>query len=371
VMELDSSEFDAVGTNASGALPLGTQASPPPIAPPPNTPPPIPVLPALASSYEVGVSQGLPSIPPPRKPPSALGQVVEPHDDALMPRLPARDRKRAMWAAVGAVLASGAAIAGVIAWKQRGSSAAGVKPSSVASAKVEGDHQGDPKRDQPSTTPTASSVPGASSASGARPGSAAPPAPVTGSGSGATTGTGAGSGATTGTASTTGTPTHADSAPPPPHPSSSSSGPSGSGSEKDTLAIVSTPPGASVFLDGADQGKTPVTLPTGRDKHTLVVVKAGFDLFIKEMSGGGEVQVALKEVTPTGGPAGIKVKCKFADRYYIFVDGAGTGQLCPTERIHVTLGPHTVEIYDLVTEQRTQYPVVVKDTEHSLRVKLD
>ena len=35
------------------------------------------------------------------------------------------------------------------------------------------------------------------------------------------------------------------------------------------------------------------------------------------------------------------------------------------------LGPHTVEVYDLVTEARTQYPVVVKDTEHSLRVKID
>src|SRR5262249_51158578 len=127
----------------------------------------------------------------------------------------------------------------------------------------------------------------------------------------------------------------------------------------------------TVFVDGADQGPTPLTLPMARDKHTIAIVKAGFALYTKDIDGPQHVDAQLQEVTPTGGEAGIKGKGKTNDRYYVFVDGKPTGQVCPTERINVTLGAHTVEVYDLVTEARTQYPVVLKDTEHSLRVKID
>ena len=52
----------------------------------------------------------------------------------------------------------------------------------------------------------------------------------------------------------------------------------------------------------------------------------------------------LEPVTPPNGPAGIKIRCKQKNRYYVFLDGAATGQLCPTERLGVELGEHTAEI---------------------------
>ena len=46
----------------------------------------------------------------------------------------------------------------------------------------------------------------------------------------------------------------------------------------------------------------------------------------------------------------------------MFVDGKPTGQTCPTERIGCEVGPHTVEVYDVVTETRRKWDINVKDT---------
>jgi serine/threonine protein kinase len=305
-MVLDSGDMDAVDPGGVAA----------------GSPPPTPMQLRSASPTINLPPTNPPSFPPPRKTPSALGQVDAP-EIAAEPRARGRVSNRTVWALLGVVMAGGAAVAGVMAWQQWGAAKTTPVKSGSGSAKQ-------------------IVVAKASIDAGA------PRDAITGTGTG------------TGTSTATG----ADAGVPVAPPDKNAGGP-------DTVTIISTPPGASVFLDGAEQGKTPLTIPTARDKHTIVVVKDGFDLFTQDVDARGEVRATLKESTPTGGPAGIKVKCVHKDRYYVIVDGAGTGQLCPTERIHVSLGPHTVEVYDLVTEQRTQYPVVVKDTEHSLRVKLD
>jgi len=140
----------------------------------------------------------------------------------------------------------------------------------------------------------------------------------------------------------------------------------------DTLVIASTPPGARVFLDGADAGATPVKLPGSPDRHTIALLLAGHDLYIAQVDGHGTFQIPLKEVTPANGPAGIKVlRCKDKDRYYVFLDGKPTGQTCPTERIGCEVGPHTVEVYDVVSETRRKWDIVVKDTRLSFRVRVE
>ncbi len=139
----------------------------------------------------------------------------------------------------------------------------------------------------------------------------------------------------------------------------------------DTLAIASTPPGARVFLDGADTGATPIKLPGTPDRHTIALMLPSHELYVAQVDGHGAFQIPLKEVTPTNGPAGIKVmRCK-PDRYYVFVDGKPTGQICPTERIGCEVGAHTVEVYDVVSETRRKWDIVVKDTRLSFRVRVD
>jgi len=140
----------------------------------------------------------------------------------------------------------------------------------------------------------------------------------------------------------------------------------------DTLSIASSPPGARVFLDGSDTGATPLTLPGSPDRHTVALLLAGHDLYIAQVDGHGTFQIPLKEITPTNGPAGIKVlRCKDKDRYYVFIDGKPTGQTCPTERIGCEIGAHTVEVYDIVSETRRKWDIVVKDTRLSFRVRVE
>ena len=139
-----------------------------------------------------------------------------------------------------------------------------------------------------------------------------------------------------------------------------------------SLAIASTPPGARVFLDGADTGATPVKLAGSPDRHTIALLLAGHELYVAQVDGHGTFQIPLKEVTPSNGPAGIKVlRCKDKDRYYVFVDGKPTGQTCPTERIGCDVGPHSVEVYDVVSETRRKWDIVVKDTRLSFRVRVE
>ena len=76
-------------------------------------------------------------------------------------------------------------------------------------------------------------------------------------------------------------------------------------------------------------------------------------------------------MTPSGGPAGIKVLRCHKDRYYVYVDGKPTGQLCPTERIHTALGAHTVEVYDAVSESRQKFDIKIVDDRLSFRVRLE
>jgi Protein kinase domain/PEGA domain len=138
------------------------------------------------------------------------------------------------------------------------------------------------------------------------------------------------------------------------------------------LAITSTPARARVFLDGADVGTTPLKLPGTPDRHTIAVLMSGHELYVAQVDGQGAFEIPLKEVTPSGGPAGIKViRCKDKDRYYVFVDGKATGMTCPTERIEVQLGPHTVEVYDVVSDSRRKFDIDVKDTRLSVRVKVE
>jgi len=138
-----------------------------------------------------------------------------------------------------------------------------------------------------------------------------------------------------------------------------------------TLTITSKPSGAKIYLDGSELGKTPHTMDGTPDKHRLALILAGHKLHVADIEGRGNVEVTLEEVTPSGGEGGIKVRCKKKNRYYVFIDGKDAGQLCPTERIGVSRGEHTVEIYDPVTDSRSEFKADVQKIDRSHRVYVD
>jgi serine/threonine protein kinase len=239
-----------------------------------------------------------------------------------------RARKRWPVIAVVAIVAAGG---GVAAWQLTSS-----------------DHDESMPIAKPTTKP-ATKKPATGSAAIAMP-TAKPDAAVGSAGSATVAATGSATVAATGSATTkpVGTPT------------------------SDALQITSTPPGARVFIDGADQGVTPVKLAGTSDRHTMALLLAAHDLYVAEVDGHGSFSIPLTQVTPPGGPAGIKViKCKDKDRYYVYVDGKATGMTCPTERIDCTTGAHTVEVYDVVTETRRKWDITVTDTRLSYRVRIE
>ncbi len=135
------------------------------------------------------------------------------------------------------------------------------------------------------------------------------------------------------------------------------------------LSIASTPAGATVYLDGAAKGQTPLELPASGDRLHLTLVRPGYRLYKSEIDGGSKIAVTLEEAPALKGPAGIKVSCASHDRIYVIVDGQETGRLCPTEqRIPVVVGAHTVELYDPVTDATSKHAIDVKGTHFSARL---
>lgn len=279
-------------------------------------------------------------IRPPSLPPLPMAPFPE---SGPVPKLTGSGA-RWLWMILGVVIVAGSAAAAYAVFggfSDRGTLA------------VSGDAGALPPTSQGDAVAVASNAGSGSAGSAAAAGSAATgSATDAGSGSGSAADAGSGSDATTVAAAGTTVP---------PEPAAPGDG----------FSITSKPPGARVYIDGADQGPTPLKLPGPPDRHTAVLFLAGYELATLELEKPGSYAAELKEVTPLGGPAGIKVRCKAKDRYYVSIDGKPTGALCPTERLEMSKGEHVVEIYDLISETRRQFNVNVKETSRSQRVRVD
>jgi serine/threonine-protein kinase len=138
------------------------------------------------------------------------------------------------------------------------------------------------------------------------------------------------------------------------------------------LKIATTPSRARVYIDGADVGKTPLAVGGSKDRHSIALFVPGYDLYRGDIDGSGAFTIPLAPAAKFEGEAGIKVLKCAANRYYVYVDGKPTGQLCPTEqRIDAALGKHTVEVFDMVSETTRKWDIEILDTRLSFRVRID
>jgi len=139
-----------------------------------------------------------------------------------------------------------------------------------------------------------------------------------------------------------------------------------------SLKIATTPSRARVYIDGADVGKTPLEVGGSKDRHSIALYVPGYDLYRGDIDGSGAFTIPLTPAPKFQGEAGIKVLKCAANRYYVYVDGKPTGQLCPTEqRIDAALGKHTVEVFDMVSETTRKWDIDIVDTRLSFRVRID
>ncbi|MEO6951586.1 MAG: protein kinase [Polyangia bacterium] len=139
------------------------------------------------------------------------------------------------------------------------------------------------------------------------------------------------------------------------------------------LSVNTTPPGATVWLDGADKGTTPVTLPLADGTHHVALVLAGMKYVERDLTSAASIDETLVPAKlPAGvaGVGGLKVRCHSTGELRILVDGNDTGLSCPNDaRIDVAPGAHQIGLWSPRTgEIHSVAGEVSDDTEHSTRI---
>jgi len=114
------------------------------------------------------------------------------------------------------------------------------------------------------------------------------------------------------------------------------------------LSIITTPRGATIWIDGIEKGKTPLTAQTTPGTHRIVIVKPGFKM-LREVTDTNEGLTIKRTLPPAninfGGNVVLKVECKTSGKYPVFIDGKDTGLLCPIESLKVPDGNRLIGLY--------------------------
>ncbi|HEX4544939.1 MAG TPA: PEGA domain-containing protein [Candidatus Acidoferrum sp.] len=110
------------------------------------------------------------------------------------------------------------------------------------------------------------------------------------------------------------------------------------------ILIISQPPGADVFINGAKQsGQTPVTLPLAPGQYNLVLRLPGYEAYAGNIQVKDNIQTQLNATLnekSANRVAWAQINCNPRGAE-IFVDGTTTGQFAPA-RVQVPAGMHTV-----------------------------
>ena len=80
----------------------------------------------------------------------------------------------------------------------------------------------------------------------------------------------------------------------------------------------------------------------------VVLVHAGHRVWKGALDGdGAKIDARLERAAPPapGGPGGVRVECDSAGELPVLIDGKETGLLCPTHRIRLSPGRHTIGVY--------------------------
>jgi serine/threonine protein kinase len=110
------------------------------------------------------------------------------------------------------------------------------------------------------------------------------------------------------------------------------------------LFVVSDPPGADVFINGAKQsGQTPVTLPLAAGQYNLVLRLQGYDPYVGSVQVKDNVQTQIRTKLNERSTTHIAWAQVGSDPpgAEIFIDGNSTGRLTPA-RVEIPAGTHTL-----------------------------
>ncbi len=135
-----------------------------------------------------------------------------------------------------------------------------------------------------------------------------------------------------------------------------------------TLALASTPKGATVTVNGEYRGTTPLDLQLTPDEpHELLVTRRGHDSVRREVTlGPAESDALVLELSPQYGTVFLAVQPADAELY---VDGERKGSA--TRRLRLTVRPHRLEFRREGYQPRTTTVTPRAGLTQSLQVTLD
>jgi hypothetical protein len=142
------------------------------------------------------------------------------------------------------------------------------------------------------------------------------------------------------------------------------------------LRVVTNPPLAAVWLDGAEKGLTPTQVDTQPGTHKVVLVLPGYALqgHIVDTRASSLLSATLPRVTAVAanGSVRVDVVCRTVGKYPVFIDEQDTGQPCPAHGLRLTPGPHVFGVFVIPRDQIMRFSGEVRaDQPQPVAITLD
>jgi PEGA domain. len=114
------------------------------------------------------------------------------------------------------------------------------------------------------------------------------------------------------------------------------------------LVVKTKPSGATVWIDGAKNQNSPVTLTTTPGSHRLVVTLTGYRM-LRDVVDTSKGVLWEREmfVAPRldSGQVPLNVTCTSEGVYPVFVDGKDSGEMCPASDLRIEPGRHSIGVF--------------------------
>jgi hypothetical protein len=114
------------------------------------------------------------------------------------------------------------------------------------------------------------------------------------------------------------------------------------------LEVATRPPGADVWVDGVEKGRSPLAIDTQPGSHRLVITMPGYRMLRDAVSthNGAHIERDLLPVPRVArGGVPLTVVCATQNKYPVFIDGQDTGMLCPLQDVEIDPGRHVIGIF--------------------------
>lgn len=136
---------------------------------------------------------------------------------------------------------------------------------------------------------------------------------------------------------------------------------------------VESEPSAKIFIDQKAYGSTPASLQLSQGPRKLVLIADGYKLWSKDITSSEPLSIKLVRAElpeEVRGPAVVNVECKTTDSLRILVDGHDTGQTCPAEELHLSVGSHRFGFLNPVTGEQNENQMKVRKGKSAAKLKV-